>query len=178
MAEITRGLLHLEYNDQGAGAAVDILGARSFEANYEAESETFTGDDRVMATAFDPPTGSGSITLAALNPDAEAAFIGATPSNGGTAPNTWERVVIPGTPITAEGALTAVVAGQDVAGSSLRVILPSTKVAPPSLSFSQEEYAEPSHDISFLADDTNQLIILEWWATTPTLDAGMTVGAP
>lgn len=127
------------------GSNVDILGIKSFSIDVESDSDTQTGDDSVLATTQEAKSLAISLTAAAANVAALAAFTGATTGTSGSDPNVILTYKEPSTPVSRYTQITVQGTGRDTGGSALRLLVYKAGVeSGPSLEMSDGNWMEPS----------------------------------
>lgn len=168
--EISRGIADIKVYplsgvDDTMGTGIDVPGARALTWQAEQDSEPWEGDDTVMATAFNPKQGTGTLAVGRANGTAMAAYLGGTAvvsGSGGTALTTYEES---GGSDVIRVAIVGQAKGYDVSGSAYRVTFGAAVVASPAESMQLNQFNEPSSDITF-QENADGLFIRRQWYTT------------
>jgi hypothetical protein len=127
------------------GANVDILGIKSISVDTESDSDQQTGDDSVLATTQEAKSLAVSLTAAAANAAAFAAFTGATVATSGTTPNRIITYKEPSQPVSRYVQLTAQGTGRDTGGSAFRMLVYKAGIeSGPTYEMSDGNWMEPS----------------------------------
>lgn len=134
------------------GSNVDILGVKSLTVNVESDSDSQRGDDAVLATTQEAKSLAVTMSAAAANAAALAAFTGATVTTSGTTPN---RIILykePATPVSRYAQITAQGTGRDTGGSAFRMkVLKAGIESGPSYDMSEGNWMEPSINLRGVA---------------------------
>ncbi len=153
----------------------DVNYAISWEFPIEQDSETLNADGKKAVSAEGAPEGGGSITFASADLSVIGVFTGGTASSSGAGATLINRLVVPGNytaPATIGVGWIPNVDGNSTS-AGLRVTIPNAKYTMPSASFEQESWTEFSADQSFVANESNVMLIWEDLATAPTYTAGV-----
>lgn len=127
------------------GTNVDILGIKSFSMDVESDSDQQTGDDSVLATTQEAKSVAISLSAAAANAAALAAFTGATVATSGTTPNRTVTYKEPSQPVSRYTQITVQGTGRDTGGSAFRALVYKAGVeSGPSFEMSDGNWMEPS----------------------------------
>jgi len=127
------------------GTNIDILGIKSYSVDVESDSDQQTGDDSVLATTQEAKSLSISLTAAAANAAALAAFTGATVVTSGTTPSRLITYKEPSQPVSRYTQITVQGTGRDTGGSAFRSLVYKAGVeSGPSFELSNGNWMEPS----------------------------------
>lgn len=165
--EIARGLADVKIYVLGEGdvpgTAIDAPGARAFSWQAEQDSETWEGDDGVLATSQDAKTGTGSLTVGRGNPALFAAFMGTTAVVSGVDPDVITTVEESADPSDVYVMIKGQARSLDLGGSAYRVTLHKAMASSPSEKLELKTYNEPAFDFSFLENVDKKFITREWF---------------
>jgi len=153
----------------------DVNYATTLEPTIDQDSETLNADGKKAVTAQGAPEGSGSVGFASIDLATMAVMTGAVLSSSGTGATVIQRMVVPGNyspPAVIWSSWIPNVDG-NTTSAGLRVTIPNAKLTFPSGTFGQEEWSEMTSDLSFVADETNQMMIWEDMTTAPTFTSGV-----
>lgn len=163
--QIARGLNDvkiavLDGSEAPSSTLVDGPGARTFTPSIDQNTEDYEGDDKVIATAADAKKGSFTLAMGSHSLAFLAAALGGTVTATGTAPNITQNSYSE----QAEGdapyvQLSAQSRARDLAGSAYRITLPKASFRSPSESLAINAYNEVSYQGSFLAKESDGILI-------------------
>lgn len=160
--EIARGLNDLAVYVLGGadspGSKVDVPGVRTLDFSTDADSDSLEGDDTMLAVAYGPKSGSGSMEMGKTNMTARAAMLGGTVSTSGTTPNevsSWEE---PGGANTIWVQIKAQALSVDTSGSAYEITIHKAKAGSASESLGQGAWNTPSLDFEFVPNASGKFI--------------------
>jgi hypothetical protein len=148
----------LDPADDSEGSAVDVFGARSLEWSTTSDSDEIEGDDLILATAYSPKSGSGSLTHAGASLTGMAAMLGVTAVAAGTTPNATVTVAEDSAANQTYVAIKGQALGADTAGSAFQVTLHKAKVGGISESLENGSWLIPSLDFTFVQNQDGDFI--------------------
>lgn len=173
VGEIARGLADAKVFPLTAGdvlgTAVDIPGVRTIEWSEEADSETWEGDNQVIAVANGALSVTGSIAMGKLSLTAVAALRGGTVTTTGTTPNVVSKYDVPISSDIVYFALKGQTPSYDQGGSASRVTIHKAAVNSSSQSYSQNEWNEPSFDFTAIPNTSGKIVTYEQYETSTAI---------
>lgn len=170
--QIARGLGDVKLGVLGAADAapnpvdlVDAPGARTLDFQATADTDSFEGDNTIIAVAQGNKTGTGSFAMGKLSLAALALCLGGTVVTTGTTPSVITKWEEPSTPSSIYVTIIGQTNSFDSSGSGYRVTLHKANFSSPAESLGQSAWNEPTMDFQYIATSDDRFVTREQYET-------------
>lgn len=168
--EIARGLKDIRVypltGNDVVGVGVDIPGIRTLDFGVDSDSDKLEGDDMIIAIARSAKTGSGSMELGRMSPEALVVILGGTIVTTGTSPAEIKTYEETSAASTVYCQITAQANSALGINSAYRVTIAKAMVTSgPNESLGQAAWNTPGIDFDFTQTSGGKFLTRAWYET-------------